>query len=66
MSAFNDFTHDVAFAAAAAADDAATTATGTDALLDWTNRLSTLGYIAAALLFIMSLAALSKPETRWA
>lgn len=63
MSAFNDFTHDVAFAAAAAADGAATTATGTDALLDWTNRLSTLGYIAAALLFIMSLAALSKPET---
>ena len=63
MSAFNDFTHDVAFTAAAAADGAATTATGTDALLDWTNRLSTLGYIAAALLFIMSLAALSKPET---
>ena len=63
MSAFNDFTHDVAFAAAAAADDAAATGAGTDALLDWTNRLSTLGYIAAALLFIMSLAALSKPET---
>ena len=34
MSAFNDFTHDVAFAAAAAADGAATTATATDALLD--------------------------------
>ncbi len=44
-----------------AADAAATG--GTDPLLDWTNRLSTLGYIAAALLFIMSLAALSKPET---
>ncbi len=44
-----------------AADAAATG--GTDALLDWTNRLSTLGYLAAALLFILSLAALSKPET---
>ena len=44
-----------------AADAAATG--GTDVLLDWTNRLSTLGYIAAALLFILSLAALSKPET---
>lgn len=41
----------------------ATPAETTDALLDWTNRLSTLGYIAAALLFILSLAALSKPET---
>ncbi|MFC3848742.1 NAD(P)(+) transhydrogenase (Re/Si-specific) subunit beta [Corynebacterium hansenii] len=57
MSAITDITNGATLLAAAA------TGTETDAVLDWTNRLSTLGYIAAALLFILSLAALSKPET---
>ena len=32
-------------------------------LLDWTARLSNVAYILAAVLFIMALAGLSKPET---
>ena len=64
MSAYDTFTGAggigaTIIRAAAAPADAGTT----DAVVDWTNRLSTLGYIAAAILFIMALAGLSKPET---
>ena len=61
MSAYDTFTGAggigaTIIRAAAAPADAGTT----DAVVDWTNRLSTLGYIAAAILFIMALAGLSK------
>lgn len=37
--------------------------TSTETLLTWTNQLATVGYIGAALLFILALSGLSKPET---